>query len=98
MNKEQEKRAAHADISRAQQADELIRHPLYQEAIISIKGDLLMQFEDTKLRDDELRHELWQRMQLLKEFTGKFEDILRRGEKAREKLTMLERAKNFVRI
>jgi hypothetical protein len=37
-------------------------------------------------------------MQLLKQFQAKFEHIVREGEKARQTLTMLEKAKQLIRI
>jgi hypothetical protein len=53
-------------------------------------------FEDTKLDEEDRRHELWQRMQLMKQFRGKFEDIVKKGKKAEQTLTMLEKAKQLI--
>lgn len=97
MTEQEEKRKAMEDLSRADQARELISHPLYQEAIMSISAAMYAEFESTKLDDAAKRHELWQRMQLMKQFQGKFEAILKRGKKATQTLTLLEKAKELLR-
>lgn len=86
------------DMSRAVRADELLSNPLYIEAINAIEVSLHEAFKDSGLDDEKLRHELWQRMQLLKQFQAKFEHIVREGKKAKETLTLLERAKQTFRI
>jgi len=95
---QEETSAAIADITRASRATELLANPLYIEAITAMQAAMFEQFNDTKLEDSTERHELWQRMQLLKQFQGKFESIVKQGEKARGTLSLLEKAKNIVRI
>ena len=92
----QENREAIQDIDRAGRAEELLNNPLYLEAFTAMQAAMFSQFADTKLKDEEQRHELWQRMQLLKQFQGKFESIVKQGVKAKQTLTMLERAKQLV--
>lgn len=93
---EQEARQAQSDITRAERAQELLSNPLYIEAIQSMEAAMFATFEDTKLEDADRRHELWQRMQLLKQFKGKFESIVRQGDKARQTLTLLEKSKKLI--
>ncbi len=95
---QQETNEAISDISRAHRAEELLANPLYIEAITAMQAAMFEQFNDTKLADDKERHELWQRMQLLKQFQGKFESVVRQGKKAQETLSLLEKAKAAVRI
>ncbi|MCH9712627.1 MAG: hypothetical protein K0U20_08405 [Proteobacteria bacterium] len=97
-SQEQERREAMKDINRASLAEQLINNPLYREAIDAMQLAMQQQFADTKLSDDNLRHELWQRMQLMKQFQGKFEHIVKKGAKAKQTLTMLERAKEKFRM
>ena len=94
---QQETNQAIADISRAHRASELLANPLYTEAITAIQAAMFEQFNDTKLADEEQRHELWQRMQLMKQFQGRFESIVKQGAKAQDTLTLLERAAAAVR-
>ena len=98
MTPQEEARQAQADITRARMAEELLANPLYVEAIQSMEAAMFATFEDTRLEDSEQRHELWQRMQLMKQFRGKFESIVRQGDKARQTLTLLERAKQKIGI
>lgn len=94
---QQETNEAISDISRAHRASELIANPLYNEAITAMKAAMFEQFNDTKLADEGQRHELWQRMQLMKQFQSKFESIVKQGVKAQGTLTLLEKAKAAVR-
>lgn len=98
MNEQEQKHNAMADISRASRAQELLDNSLYQEAITAMNAAMYTSFIDTKLDNESERHELWQRMQLMKQFTGKFESIIKQGNKARQTLTMLQRAKKVIGI
>lgn len=89
-----ETKRALVDLRRADEANALLANPLYQEAVTAMKLAMAAEFEDTKLIDADLRHELWQRMQLMKQFQGKFEHIVKLGNKATQTLAMLESSKN----
>ena len=95
---QQETIQARNDVTRAHNASELLANPLYIEAITVMQAAMFEQFNDSKLADADDRHELWQRMQLMKQFQGKFESIVKQGEKAQQTLTMLEKAKKLIRI
>ena len=92
MDDETERRNAITDISRADRANELLTNPLYLEAITAMNAAMYMEFQDTKLIDTAERHELWQRMQLMKQFKDKFEHIVKQGNKAKQTLTLLEKS------
>ena len=93
MNQQEERMNAINDVDRSQKAKELLENPLYLEAITAMNSAMYIQFQDTKFHDEEQRHELWQRMQLMKQFTGKFESIVKQGIKANKTLTLLDKAK-----
>ena len=93
MTEAEQAMKAKNDISRAVRADELLSNPLYKEAVEAIEVSLHETFKDTKLEDDKLRHELWQRMQLMKQFESRFESLLKAGEKGKQTLSLLEKAK-----
>jgi hypothetical protein len=97
MNEQEQYKKAQSDVTRAHQAKLLLENPLYQEAIIAMESAMFEQFKDTKLDDKDKRHELWQRMQLMKQFQAKFEHIIKEGKKANETLTLLERAKQTLK-
>lgn len=95
---EQEEREALNNLARADQAKELLSNPLYVEAINAMQAAMFAEFEDSKLDEESKRHELWQRMQLLKQFRGRFEHIVKTGNKAKQTLTMLQKAKQTIGI
>ena len=80
---------ARQELNRSDQAKELLANPLYIEAVTAMRAALYGEFEDSKLDQPEIRHELWQRMQLMKAFQGKFEDIVKRGNKASQTISLL---------
>lgn len=94
----QQRKDAMADISRASRARELIDNPLYVEAVTAMKAAMFEEFESSKLNDSDARHELWQRMQLLRQFQSRFESILKRGAKAKETLTLLDKTLNLFKV
>ena len=93
MTTEQQAREAKEDLSRSARALDLLSNSLYIEAVMIMKAAMYAEFEDTKLDDEKGRHELWQRMQLMKQFEGRFESIVKQGEKAKQTLSFLQKAK-----
>ena len=93
---QQQTNEAVSDISRAHRATELLSNPLYLEAIAAMELALQQTFNDTKLNEEKERHELWQRGQLLKQFQGKFENIVKQGAKAQDTLSLLEKGKALI--
>lgn len=86
---EDQRRKATAQQTRANQADDLLSNPLYIEAVTVMRAAMYGEFEDTKLADADSRHELWQRMQLMKSFQDYFEKIVKQGEKGTQTIKML---------
>ena len=80
---------------RGRQAEELLRHPLIQEAFIKLKGDLLNEFRGTGLNDEKERLNVWQQSQILDKFERNFESIVKTGNHA--KISLMENAKNKLR-
>ena len=99
MNKEQQQRTqAVSDISRAHRAEELLSNSLHVEAFTAMQAEMFMEFQDTKLDNSELRHELWQRMQLLKKHQNRYESIVKQGTHAQKTLSMLDKVVGAFRI
>ena len=88
-------RILQAQEERARQADELLKHPLIQEAFIKLKGDLLNEFRSTNLHNEKERLNVWQQSQILDKFERNFESIVKTGNHA--KITLMENAKNKLR-
>jgi len=93
--KEQTKYAM-ADMDRANRASELLSNPLYIEAITVMRAAMFAEFEDSKYGSADDRHELWQRSQVIKQFQARFEEIVKKGERGRKTLTLLEKAISLI--
>ena len=89
MSDDKTRRKAEQDLDRAGQAKALLENPLYVEAITAMRAAMYVEFENSKLDQPDMRHELWQRMQLMKAFQGKFEDIVKKGNKASQTISLL---------
>ena len=96
-SKEEQRRNAMAAVSRAEQAKVFLDNPFYTEAITVMNAKMYMKFEGTTWDNEAERHELWQRMQLMKEFKAEFESIVRHGEKGEQTLTFLEKTLKVLR-
>jgi hypothetical protein len=90
-----EHRILQAQQERGRQAEELLKHPLIQEAFIKLKGDLLNEFISTGLDNDKQRLNAWQQSQILDKFERNFESIVNTGNHA--KISLLENAKSKLR-
>ena len=84
-----------AQEERGRQAQELLNHPLIQEAFIKLKGDIIHQFNKTELEDEKKRDNLWRQGQLLDKLEANFIAIVKTGEHA--KISLLENAKHRLR-
>ena len=82
-------------IQKAQRADELLNDPLIQEFIISVRGDLLHEFESCELDDDKKRLNVWNQSQVLSRVLEKFTKTIKEGKDA--KTSLLNKVKNKLR-
>lgn len=89
---EEQTRILQAQEERGRQAEELLKHPLIQEAFIKLKGELLHQFNSTGLKDEKERLNVWQQSQILDKFERNFESIVKNGNHA--KISLYENAKS----
>lgn len=92
MDDETERRNAITDISRGERAEKFIADPLHIEAITAMNAAMYVEFQETKLADEDARHELWQRMQLMKQHVAKYESIIKQGNKAKTTLSLLDKS------
>tara|TARA_R100000541_G_scaffold12840_1_gene21377 strand:- start:14083 stop:14367 length:285 start_codon:yes stop_codon:yes gene_type:complete len=82
-------------IQKAQRADELLNDPLIQEFIIAVRGELLHEFESSKLHDEKAMRNAWHKSQVFNQFLDKFTAQIKEGKNA--EFTLLQRVKNKVR-
>ncbi len=81
---------------RGQLSQQVLDNPIYQEALVIMKGDLMLQFENTKFEDAEKRNEVWRQMQTLSRFEMSMEKIMKTGKIAKHNLSLKEKAKALV--
>ena len=77
----------HREISRGQQAREVIEHPLYTEALEKTRQDLMQAWESSPARDTEGRERLWLAVSLLGKLEQHLKDTMQTGTMARLQLT-----------
>lgn len=85
MSKEDKLRAS---IERARRVKELLENPLIKETFELMEKALFDEFKSAKFKEDDLRNELWQRMQLLRLHKSTFETYLKEGDRAEKTLLL----------
>lgn len=89
MNEEEQN--AKLDHQRGGLAKQVIDNPIYQEALIVIKADLMRRFEGTKFKDSEERDEIWRTMSNLNSLSETIEDVMVTGQMAEETLSFYQK-------
>jgi hypothetical protein len=84
--------------SRGEMARQVIENPLFQEAFIAKKAKIMSDFEATKFRDQDVRDELWRKMQTLRDIEHYFTSILSTGKMANQEISRLQKMKNKLKI
>lgn len=90
MNQEQK---AQEEVNRGDRARDIIENELYQDALVSIKGELFMKLENTKFHESEQRDEIWRQLQTVKWFEQYLQQVLETGKLGRQTLGILSRFK-----
>lgn len=70
------------EILRARQAQEVIEHPLYQEAFNKLQAELMQEWQSSAARDTEGREKLWLMLKLLERTKGHLETLMQTGKLA----------------
>lgn len=84
---------AKSEISRANNAEQVLRNPAFIEAIQMIKVDCLGAFQHAKQSDSNKHGEIWLQLNAIKELEANLESIMSDGVYAREDLSLLQKAK-----
>lgn len=80
------------EILRARQAQEIIDHPLYQEAFNKLQAELMQEWQSSAARDTEGREKLWLMLKLLGRTRAHLESAMQTGKLAAvEKQSLLQR-------
>ena len=84
------------EISRANNAEQVLRNPAFIEAIQMIKADCLGAFQHANQSDTKKHSEIWLQLNAINELEKNLESIMSDGIYARENLTMLQRTKKII--
>jgi hypothetical protein len=81
----------HDRVSRGKQAENILRNPLFVEAIAAIQGDIWSDFKNTDPSDRDGLQRVRLREDVLVHFTGIFTSHVQTGELAAKNLTRWEK-------
>jgi len=84
---------AKGEITRANNAEQVLRNPAFVEAIQMIKVDCLGAFQHASQSDSKQHSEIWLQLNAVKELERNLENIMSDGVYARENLSLLQRTK-----
>lgn len=84
-----------AELIRGNQAAEVLNNPIYQEAFVAIRAQLMGEFQSTKFRQSKQRDEVWRQMQTVEKMQKHLEKVMRSGRIS--EATIAERGKKLVR-
>lgn len=82
-------------IAEGHSADEWLNHPSFKNVIHLLKAEYFMAFEQTKFKDDDVRAEVWRKMQALTAIEQDMQRIISEGRRASE--TLAEKVKRKVK-
>lgn len=71
---------------RGDQARQVMNNPVFREALLMMKADLLSGFEQSGAKQDDERKELWRMIRTLNKFEAQLTDIMQTGELAKKSL------------
>ena len=74
------------EVFRGQQAKQVVDNPIYKEAFILIKAQLLSGFEATGADQDEERREIWRTIKNLNKLEDQIKFVMETGEMAKKSL------------
>jgi hypothetical protein len=85
------------EISRGQQAAELLEHPLLAEAFSMLKGQYQSAWESSPARDAQGREELWRLLKSLNAVEGHLKTVVETGKLARIQVEQDSKIKSLSR-
>jgi hypothetical protein len=73
-------------VNRGMQADAVLSNPVYNEAMVHIRGELMLAFERTKFKDSADRDEIWRKLQTIAWFERYIAGVMKDGDFAKKTL------------
>ena len=66
-------------IRRGKDAAQILAHPIYQEAFLLLRGQMMEEFQKSLADDGELRDEIWRTMKCLDAVEAQLKHIMTNG-------------------
>ena len=88
---------ANKDLNRAELSRQIMENPIFIEAMIAIKGQLVEKFQTTTFKERDERDEVWRKMQTVSYIESYLQEVMETGELAIETLSMLDKLKKSIR-
>lgn len=84
------------EVRRAERAKQIINDEVFQAAVSSLRDALLLGIRQSAFKDEKLREKLCARYALLEELVTQLQAVMETGAMAKEQLSMIEKAKEFL--
>ena len=87
---DQEKSARH-EMSRGAQAQAVVDNPIYQEAFMLIRADLMSKFEGSTFRQMKVREQIYRELKAVNKMEDIFTQVMQNGKMGESTLATLKR-------
>lgn len=84
------------EASRGVLAQQVMENPIFQEALMLIRADLMLKFERTKFKDSDERDEIWREMNTLANIEQKLKKTLENGKLCQNELTVFQKTRRKI--
>lgn len=95
MTREERLERCAKEIAEGKNAEDWLNNPLYLKSFVVIKANLIQKFQETKHNDQDLRDEIWRKIQALNWVDDQIKIHVKRGDQAK---STLDRIKNILNI
>ena len=89
---DKEKRATE-EVSRGRLAEQVISNPIFREAFVIIRADLMLKFEQSTFKQADERDEIWRRLNNLNKLEQLIKEVMLTGEMGKKTLSLLDKFK-----
>ena len=87
---------ARNELNRGVLAEQVLNNPIYQEAFIAFRAQLMEGFRGTKFKQNAERDEIWRKMQTVDFLEEYLQEVMETGKMAKESLSTLEKAGRLI--
>lgn len=86
------------EVDAGRQAEYLLEHPIYQQAIATLRSEITQQWATSPARDAEGRERLWVMLKLLDRIQGHITSIAETGKMAKKQIADVEERRRLFGI